>query len=225
MRDLARGWHLLTVVVTAGAVLLQLVLVVTGSAVLAETDPPSLGARLGRFVCYFTIQANVLVAVSTAQLARNATYDGGRWRVVRGAAVVGITITGLVHFVLLRPLLELDGLDRLADPLLHLVVPALAVLGWLAFGPRPRTGRRELSLALVWPVGWLGLILVVRGASGRVPYPFLDPDGDGGWTAVAVACVGITLLFALTCTAVYAVDRRLSPVPPVSGRGTPAARG
>jgi len=225
MRDAARGWHLLTAGVAAGAVLLQLLLVVTGSAVLAETDPPSLAARVGRFLCYFTIQSNVLVAVSTAFLAREASYDEPRWRVVRAAAVVGITITGLVHFVLLRPLLDLDGLDRLADTLLHVVVPMLAVVGWLAFGPRPRIGRRELGLALLWPIGWLGLVLVVRAASGWVPYPFLDPDGDGGWAGVAAACVGITLLFMLACAAAYVVDRRLAPAPRVSGRGTPAARG
>ena len=47
---------------------------------------------------------------------------------LRLAALVGITITAVVHFVLLRPLLDLDGLDLLADALLHRVVPVLAVM-------------------------------------------------------------------------------------------------
>ncbi len=204
----ARHWHLLTAALAAGAVLFQLVLVVRGSAVLVETDPPSLVERLGRFVCYFTIQANTLVAVATAPLARDPSYDGPRWRVLRTASVVGITITGLVHFVLLRPLLDLTGADLVADTLLHVVVPTLAFVGWLAFGPRPRTGPREVGLALIWPVAWLAVILGVRSLTGWVPYPFLDPDGDGGWAGVGVACLGVTVLFLAVSAAAYAVDRR-----------------
>lgn len=217
METRARGWHLLTAVVAAGAVLFQLVLVVQGSAVLVETDPPSLAERLGRFVCYFTIQANVLVAVATVPLARDAAYDAPGWRVLRTASVVGITITGIVHFVLLRPLLDLTGADLVADRLLHVVVPALAFVGWLIFGPRPRTGPREVGLALLWPVAWLAFTFVVLAATGWVPYPFLDPREDGGWPAVALACVGVTVLFLLVSAAAYAVDRRARPAPDPTG--------
>ncbi len=211
----ARRWHLLTALVAAGAVVFQLVLVVQGSGVLVDTDPPSLAERLGQFFWYFTIQANLLVAVATFPLARDAAYDGQGWRVLRTASVVGITITGVVHFVLLRPLLDLAGADLVADTLLHMVVPALAFVGWLAFGPRPRTGPREIGLALIWPVVWLGLTFVILAASGWVPYPFLDAREDGGWPAVAVACVGVTVLFLVVSAAAYAVDRctRRAPQP------------
>ncbi len=56
-------------------------------------------------------------------------------------------MTGLVHFVLLRPLLDLEGADYVADKLLHMAVPVLAVAGWAAFGPRP-AGRHARS---AWP--------------------------------------------------------------------------
>lgn len=213
MHSWARRWHLLTAAVALVALLLQLVLVMSGSAVLAEGEGPGLATRTARFFCYFTIQANALVAASTLVLARDPAYDGRWWRVARGAGVVGIAITGLVHFVLLRPLLDLDGLDQLADSLLHLVVPALAIVGWLGFGPRPRTSRRDLGLALLWPVGWLVVTFVVRAASGWVPYPFLDPTEEGGWVGVAVACVGITLLFVAVSFAVHAGDRKLAAAP------------
>ncbi len=208
MTDRARQWHLLTFVLAGGAVALQLALVISGSAVLVEQDPPTLGQRLGRFVCYFTIQSNVLVALSCWPLVRDPAYDGRGWRVLRTAAVVGITITGVVHFVLLRPLLDLDGADRAADTLLHVVVPLVAVAGWAVVGPRPRTGWREVGLALLWPVGWLVFILAVRAGTGWVPYPFLDPAEQGGWGAVALTCVAVTVLFLAVASAVRAVDHQ-----------------
>ncbi|MBC7639003.1 MAG: Pr6Pr family membrane protein [Rhodoferax sp.] len=109
--------------------MLQLVLVVRGGQVLDEVTPPALGMRLARFVAYFTIQSNVLVAITALTLAHDPARDGRAWRVLRLAAVVGIAVTGLVHFVLLRPLLDLDGADWAADKLLHMVVPVLALVG------------------------------------------------------------------------------------------------
>ena len=208
----ARIAHLVVAVVTGGALLLQLVLVIQGSEVLVEEDPPGMGARLGRFVLYFTVQCNALVAWSSATLARDPSRDGPGWRALRLAAVVGITITAVVHFVLLRPLLDLDGLDLLADALLHRVVPVLAVAAWLIWGPRPRIDGRAIGLALLWPVAWLVLIFVVRALTGWGPYPFLDPDEDG-WGAVVVACVGITVLFLVVCAGAHALDRKMRPAP------------
>lgn len=208
----ARAWHLLTGVVAAVAVLLQLVLVATGSAVLAEEDPPGLAARLGRFVGYFTVQSNVLVAVVSLLLAGDPARDGAAWRVARVGSVVGITITAVVHFLLLRPLLDLAGPDRLADVLLHQVVPVLAVTTWLWWGPRPRFDRRSVGLALGWPVSWLVLVLGVRLATGWVPYPFLDP-AENGWSGVAVACVAVSALFVAVAAGARSVDQRLASRP------------
>lgn len=204
----ARCWHALTALVAVAALVLQLVLVVRGGRVLEEVEPPALGLRLYRFVAYFTIQSNLLVAVTTVQLAMDPARDGRRWRVLRLAAVVGITVTGLVHFVLLRPLLDLHGADWSADKLLHLAVPVLAVLGWMVFGPRPRVTLPAVLAALVWPVAWLVATLLVGAASGWYPYPFLDPRGHGG-ASVAGTCAAVTVLFvALLALASYA-DRRL----------------
>ncbi|MCW2798223.1 Pr6Pr family membrane protein [Nocardioides sp.] len=212
MINRARQWHLLTALVVAVAVVLQTVLVIEGSAVLAEHDPPSLGLRLGRLVSYFTIQANLLVLFAAITLVRNPRQDGRAWRVVRLAGVAGITVTGLVHFVLLRPLLDLDGADWVADKLLHMVVPVLAVIGWLVFGPRPRIDWRDVGRALVWPFAWLAWTLVVGGVTGWYPYPFLDPD-EHSWAGVVAACVGITVLFLALFAGAADLDRRLHPTP------------
>lgn len=208
----ARRVHLVVAAVAWFAVALQLVLVVSGEAILVEEDPPGLVARTYRYFAYFTIQSNILVAVTSTVLARDPLEDRPGWRAARLAGIVGITVTALVYVTLLRGLLELDGANWFVDVLLHQVVPLLAVAAWVAVGPRPRIGAREVAYALAWPVLWLVWTLLVGQVDGWVPYPFLDPAEDG-WGAVGVACAGITVLF-LVLFALYAwLDRRLRPAP------------
>lgn len=202
----ARSWHALTAVLAIFALALQLVLVVQGGRVLDEQELPGLWTRLGRLVSYFTIQSNLLVAVSTVPLALDPRYDGQKWRVLRLAAVVGITVTGLVHFVLLRPLLELEGWDRAADTLLHLVVPALAIAGWLLFGPRGRVNQWVATMVLLWPLAWLAWTLAVGGLTGWYPYPFLDVGAEG-WASVLVTSIVVTLLVLALLAAALWFDR------------------
>lgn len=208
----ARAWHGATAAVAIAALLLQLGLVVEGGRVLAEEDQPGLGVRLARLVAYFTIQSNVLVAVTTVLLTRDPGRDGPAFRALRLASTVGITVTGLVHFFLLRPLLDLHGADWLADKLLHMAVPLLAVLGWLRFGPRPRVDGPAVAWTFAWPLAWLAVTLGVEAGTRWVPYPFLD-FREEGWGHVAVVSAGITVLFAGLITGLRYADRRLRPAP------------
>jgi hypothetical protein len=208
----ARIWHGLTAVVTIAALVFQLALIIHGGRVLDEAEPDPMFDRLWHFVSYFTIQSNVLVAVGTALLALAPARDGAAFRAVRLAGIIGIAVTGVVHFTLLRPLLDLEGADYVADKLLHMVVPALALVGWALFGPRPRVDRPAQVWSIAWPLAYLGYVLVVGAASGWYPYPFLDVD-EKGWGHVLGAAVGITVLFLLFIAAATAVDRRTKPAP------------
>ena len=78
IQRLARPWHTVTAVVTWAALALQLVLIIRGGVVLDETSPPALGTRLIRFISYFTILTNLLVAVTTTTLALGQTV-APRW--------------------------------------------------------------------------------------------------------------------------------------------------
>jgi len=204
----ARTWHAVTAVVAIAALVLQLVLVLQGGRVLDEVDPPGTGMRLYRLLAYFTIESNLLVAIAAVTLARDPARDGPTWRVLRLAGLVAITVTAVVHFFLLRPLLDLDGLDWLSDKMLHMVVPALAIVGWLLFGPRPRITLRSVALALLFPLLWTAWTMVFGAVDGWYPYPFLDPDEEG-WGAVVVAIAGITAFFLVLFGAYAYADRRL----------------
>jgi uncharacterized membrane protein len=208
----ARAFHALTAGAALVALVLQLVQVAKGSVVLVDAHPPGLVDRLLRYVAYFTIQSNVLVLVTAAQLTQDPDRDGRVWRVVRTAAISGITVTGLVHWFLLRKLMDLHGADYLADRMLHLVVPVLAVLGWLVLGPRPRIDWGVCLRAAAWPVVWLVAILGQAAVTGWYPYPFLD-HGRHGWGDVLGVCVGILVLFFAVFALLREYDRRMRPAP------------
>ena len=98
---------------------------------------------------------------------------------LRLAALVMITVTGLVHWFLLRPLSTLAGVEAVGDVLVHVAVPLLTVVGWLVFGPRPRIEARTVAWSLAWPIGWLVYTLLVGALTGWYPYPFLDVAAEG----------------------------------------------
>lgn len=210
----ARGWHALTFLVATGAVVLQLVLVLQGHQHLGDTEPeihaagrPDLGTRLVRFASYLTIWSNVLGAVMAATLAINPGRDGRWWRALRLDAVVILFGGGIVHWFFLRPLLDLDGADLAADKLLHIVVPLLVVVGWLAFGPRDRITPADLGRFLVVPLVWLVYTLVRGAIVDWYPYPFVDV-GQHGYPYVALASVAVgALLTGLAAGAMW-LDRR-----------------
>lgn len=208
----ARIAHAIVAGAALAALALQLVLVIAGSAVLVEEDPPGLFTRLGRFVSYFTVQSNLLVAIAAVMLARHPDRTTPWLRVMRLAGVVGIAVTALVHVFLLRPLLDLEGADWAADTLLHVVVPVLAVAVWLIAGPRPSFRNRDVALAIVWPAVWLVWTLVVGELAGWVPYPFLDAAVQG-WVSVGTRCVGVLALLLALSALVVGVDRTLPPTP------------
>ena len=214
--DRARSWHLATAGVATFAVLLQLVLVIRGGLVLDETDPPGPTERVVRFFGYFTVLSNILVAYVAWSLAVGRAPDRRWWRVLRLDSVVAIAVTGVVHWFLLRPILQLEGADRLADTLLHVVVPVLAVTGWVLFGPRHRVRRSDVLPALAFPLLWLAYTLVRGWASGFYPYPFIDVDELGG-ARVALNALVIAVLFVVLAWGALELDQRLA------GGGRPTA--
>lgn len=203
-----RAFHLVTFVVAACAVVLQLVLVLQGNSVLDETSRPDRDTRVVRFASYLTIWSNVLVAWSTLTLALGWDRDTRAWRALRLDAVVICFGGGIVHFFLLRPLLDLEGWNLAADRLLHVVVPLLALVGWLLFGPRGRASTADLVPFLVLPVFWLGYTLVRGAFVDWYPYPFVDV-GEHGLGVVALNCVGVSALMLLLAAGAIRLDARL----------------
>jgi len=177
--------------------------------------------RVLRVLSFFTIQSNILSGVTSAQLARNPARDGKVWRAVRLAALVGVTVTGVVYSTVLAKMHEPHGWQQTStNDVFHYVVPVMMVLGWLLFGPRPRIDPRTIGLAMLWPVAWGAYILSYGAISHWYPYPFLDVTTHGYGRVVANAIAVVAVL--LVVTGLYWLgDRRL---PATDRSAQPTAR-
>lgn len=169
---------------------------------------PDLGVRLVRFFSYLTIWFNIMIAGTCALLAVNPLHDGRIWRGLRLDGLVIAVVGGLVHWFLLRPLLALRGLDQFADKLLHVVVPLMAAVGWILFGPRGRVDRLDLLTFLVVPVVWLTYTLIRGAMIGWYPYPFIDVSVHG-YAAVTATCFTIAALMVALAMGAMWLDHRL----------------
>jgi hypothetical protein len=156
---------------------------------------------------YFTNQANILVAVSAAFVALDPLHRGVLHEALRLAGLVGITITGVVYYLLLGAAADLEGADVWISLLLHKIIPVATVLGFLLLKPRSPLGPKSWWF-VVWPIAWLGYTLIRAEVSNaeferldgtsRAPYDFLDHRAIG-WGSVGlhvVAIVAVSLLLA-----------------------------
>lgn len=205
-----RVWSAVTAAVSLAAVVLQLALVLTGvrpDFVPADSSVSS-GRAVVQFFSYFTIESNLLVVLTCIRLALRPARPTGVWRVLRLAAVVGITVTGLVYGVLLGPYLTYFGLNAVANAGLHYATPALAVLGYLLLEPRGWVDASVVGRALLWPAAYVVWILAYGAATSWYPYPFIDVTRLGYPVALRNG-VGLAVLIALVALGAWALDRRV----------------
>lgn len=163
------------------------------------------------FFSFFTIESNLFAAAvllygaaRPANERASSTYD-----LVRGAAVLYMTTTGVVYGVLLAGYAaELGTAVRWADNVVHRLMPVILVVDWLIDPPRTRLTMRRALVWLVYPLAYLAYSLVRGPIVDWYPYPFLDPDKAGGYVGVFAYSVGITVFVLLVAWGTVAVGNR-----------------
>jgi hypothetical protein len=162
---------------------------------------------------FFTIQSNILIGLTSAQLAIRPDRDGALWRVVRVAGLVGITVTGIVYSTVLARIHEPSGWEQTStNAVFHYAVPIGAVLGWLLFGPRPRIERSTVLWSLGWPLLWFGYTLVHGEITGWYPYPFVSV-AEHGYGRVLLNALAVTAVLGAVAAGFAVGDRKLRPAP------------
>ncbi len=159
-------------------------------------------ARVGNYFSFFTILTNLLVAITlTFSLAAGRTAWGklfARATVHAGVAVY-IAIVGMIYSLLLRHIWNPTGAQKLADVLLHDLIPVTYVLYWLILVPKSSLRWKHAVLWLAYPVAYMIYTLARGVAIGWYPYPFIDASvlgfpralGNGALVLLAFFVVGL----------------------------------
>jgi len=164
-----------------------------------------------RYFGFFTILTNLLIAVGlTARVLAPRSRAGVFFArpATTAATALYITIVAAVYTLVLRRLWDPGGWQKLADVLLHDVVPAAYLGYWALLLPK---GRLPWSASVKWlgfPAAYF-IYTVVRGRwMGGYPYPFLDV-ATLGYTRVLLNAGVLLLVFVLLGLAFVALDRLL----------------
>ncbi len=155
---------------------------------------------------YFTILTNLLVAVVFTAIAANRTSLREPW--IIAGTMLAILLVGIIYGLLLHGTLELSGGAVLANVLLHMVTPALVSLFWIAFVPKGGLSWRHPLLWAIYPLAYLGYVLVRGAATARYPYPFIDVSALG-WPRTALNVILISAAFMLAGFAIVWIDHRI----------------
>jgi hypothetical protein len=190
---------------------------VTVNGIVAWRDAEEIGrfspgvARLLNTFAFFTIESNVLVGVTAFLLFLNLARPSTFFRWCRFVGLIAITITGIGYHWLLSEDHNPTGLADLGNTLVHYLVPIMAAVGFVAFGPRGMVSTRLVAATPLFLVVW-GTFTLVRGELTDppwYPYPFVDVAAEG-WGRVILNAIGLAAMYVAVGFVYLFLDRRLS---------------
>ena len=158
----------------------------------------SVGATLVQYFSYYTILTNIMIAWVCTVLFIRREDTSGRKKVLTAILVYILTV-GLTYNLILRSLWKPEGLQLLADNLLHSIIPLLYLVFWLIFVKKHTLQWNNFLPWLIYPLLYL-IYVMIRGAIfGVYPYPFIDVAQIGYPKALlnAVMVTGVIVIFSL----------------------------
>jgi hypothetical protein len=142
------------------------------------------------YFSYFTIDSNLIATgVLIAGAVARDRASTPRLDLVRGGAVVYMSITGIV-FTLLLSNTDVDTAIPWVNSVVHELMPLVMLADWLITPPGVRLRLRQGLLWLSFPLVWIVYTLIRGAIVNKYPYPFLDP-ANGGYASVTVYCIAI----------------------------------
>lgn len=155
-----------------------------------------------KFFSFFTILTNILVALSvTIPLLYRESKAGRMFAsyAVRTAILVYIVTVGIIYMKLLQKMWNPEGLDLLADRILHYFIPIGYLVFWVFFVEKKKVPLWKILQWLIYPLIYVVFILIRGYFSEFYPYPFLNVEHHG-YAQVFINMGMMTVLFAvLSC--------------------------
>ena len=161
------------------------------------------------YFSFFTILTNFLVALAlTASLlrVRSSVAEFFTRPGVNTGIAASIALVGIAYALLLQHLWHPEGLQLVADMLLHYVMPLLFLVYWWVAVPRGDVRWTSVFTWMLYPVLYF-VYAMTRGAlSGVYPYPFINAAELGYEQALANA-LGVLVGFIALALLLVTVER------------------
>ncbi|MEA5425162.1 Pr6Pr family membrane protein [Arcicella lustrica] len=150
-----------------------------------------------RYFSYFTILSNLLVTISATVLLLNPTISLTSFlskSKTLTAIAVYILIVCIIYNAVLRSIWQPEGLQKVVDELLHLIIPILYVIFWFVYVNKSQLQWKDFQAWLIFPLIYVTFILLRGELSGFYPYPFMNVT-KLGYQQVFINAFFITLAF------------------------------
>jgi len=175
----------------------------------------SQGEGIVRFFSGFGVQANSLAVLVLTVFAIKGSRD--EWLVhpfVRSAVAVYTLLSAVIFIVLPRRFGFLGTIWWCGDAMLYLVVPAGYLAFWFACVRKSGLRWYDPLLWLIYPLFYLGFVLVRGKMTGFYQYPFLDAKALG-YAGVAANTAGLLIVCAAIGGCLVMIGWRLARPRPV----------
>lgn len=161
------------------------------------------------FFSYFTIQCNLLVALSLTFTSLSPNSRIGIFfssLSVQSAIALYIFIVALVYNLILRSLFAWTGWQWFVDNMLHVIVPLLYILYWFYFRTKGSLTWQDGVYWVIYPLIYL-MYSLVRGSMVQwYPYPFLHA-GNLGYPTVLTNITMVIVVFLVAGLGVIYITR------------------
>ena len=176
-----------------------------------------------RFFAYFTILTNTFAMLVMARAAlKPESYTGLNAARVELMAVTSILFVCVVYNLLLASRWDPQGWQKVADVIVHQVVPALFALFWLLRSQRGPHWR-DAGFAALWPAGYAVYGLARGALDGFYPYFFIDPTALS-WAQIGLNLAGLMAAFVAGALLLVGISRPLSRQPQIRQDEAPQQR-
>ena len=152
-----------------------------------------------RFFSYFTILSNLLVSISSTVLLLKPNIALTKFLSLPKtltATTVYIVIVSIIYNTMLRFVWHPEGLFKVADELLHLIIPLIFFIYWLIYVKKDELQWSDFRPWLIFPFLYMIFILLSGAFSGFYPYPFINVT-QLGYIKVFINAFFITIVFIM----------------------------
>ncbi|MDD3005878.1 Pr6Pr family membrane protein [Flavobacterium sp.] len=152
-----------------------------------------------RFFSFFTILTNILVALffTTQVFTKNKAYLSFlNSKSSLTAITTFILVVGIVYQILLRPIWNPQGLQKIVDELLHTIIPLLVLIYWILYVKKNELQLKSIVKWLLYPLLYFIYILIRGHFSKFYPYPFSNVS-ELGYSQVIINFILISFFITL----------------------------